>query len=98
VVAHDIVGAEPPPPAVPYFWSDRFGLKIQGVGRPELGDSVVPLRGEGLAGGALKGTVAGYFAGDRLVAVVGFGAAKWVIRYRALVAKGADRAEAVAVA
>jgi NADPH-dependent 2,4-dienoyl-CoA reductase/sulfur reductase-like enzyme len=98
VVARDIVGAEPPPPAVPYFWSDQFGLKIQGVGRPELGDSVVPLRGDGLAGGALKGTVAGYFAGDRLVAVVGFGAAKWVIRYRALVAKGADRAEAVTVA
>ncbi|HVW43367.1 MAG TPA: FAD-dependent oxidoreductase [Amycolatopsis sp.] len=97
VVARDIAGAEPPAPTVPYFWSDQFGLKIQGIGRPELGEAVVQLKGEGLTGGAIKGTVAGYFAGDRLVGVVGFGAAKWVARYRALVGKGADRAEALAL-
>lgn len=97
VVARDIAGAEPPPATVPYFWSDQFGLKIQGIGRPELGDEVVQVKGEGLTGGPVKGTVAGYFAGDRLVGVVGFGAAKWVARYRALVAKGADRTEALAM-
>ena len=37
VVARDILGADPPPPAVPYFWSDQFGLKIQLLGRPEGG-------------------------------------------------------------
>ena len=97
VVARDIVGAEPPAPTVPYFWSDQFGLKIQGVGHPDLADGVVPLKGEGMSGGTIKGTVAGYFAGDRLVAAVGFGAAKWVARYRGLVAKGADRAEVLAM-
>ncbi|MER5915277.1 FAD-dependent oxidoreductase [Streptomyces sp. NPDC001982] len=97
IVACDIVGAEPPEPTVPYFWSDQFGLKIQGLGRTELGDSVAALQGEGLSGGAIKGTVAGYFAGDRLVAVVGFGAAKWVVRYRVLVDKGAERAEVFAL-
>ncbi|WP_236796088.1 FAD-dependent oxidoreductase [Amycolatopsis sp. GM8] len=97
VVARDIVGAEPQPRGLPYFWSDQFGLKIQGIGHPDLGDTVVRLKGEGLAGGAVKGTVAGYFADERLVGVVGFGAAKWVARYRALVGKGADRAEALAL-
>lgn len=96
VVARDIVGAERPPPSMPYFWSDQFGLKIQGIGRPELGDNVAQLQGEGLSGGPIKGTAVGYFAGDRLVGVVGFGAAKWVARYRSLVAKGAGRAEVLA--
>ena len=92
VVARDILGAEPPPPAVPYFWSDQFGLKIQLIGRPETADSVVPLHGSGFDDGPVRGTVAGYLAGDRLVAVVGFGAARFIARYRALVAEGADRA------
>lgn len=92
VVARDILGAEPPPPTVPYFWSDQFGLKIQLIGRPETADSVVPLHGTGFDGGPVRGTVAGYLAGDRLVAVVGFGAARFIARYRALVAEGADRA------
>ncbi|MGI5128508.1 NAD(P)/FAD-dependent oxidoreductase [Pseudonocardia sp. CA-107938] len=92
VVARDILGAELPPPAVPYFWSDQFGLKIQLIGRPELADSVVPLHGSGFDGGPVRGTVAGYLAGDRLVAVAGFGAARFIARYRPLVAEGADRA------
>ncbi|MHA6796353.1 NAD(P)/FAD-dependent oxidoreductase [Pseudonocardia bannensis] len=98
VVACAIAGAEPPPPTVPYFWSDQFGLKIQLIGRPELADSTLALHGSGLSGGAVKGTVVGYLAGDRLVAVVGFGAARLVARYRALVANGANRAEALSTA
>jgi 3-phenylpropionate/trans-cinnamate dioxygenase ferredoxin reductase subunit len=89
VVARDILGAAPPPPTVPYFWSDQFGLKIQLLGRPELADAVVPLHGEGFDGGPVRGTVAGYLDGDRLVAVVGFGAARIVTRYRMQVAEGA---------
>jgi len=91
VVARAITGTEPPPPAVPYFWSDQFGLKIQLIGRPDLADSLEQLHGEGLTGGPIKGTVVGYFAGDRLVAVAGFGAARHVVRYRALLLAGATR-------
>ena len=97
-VAHDILGVEPPPPTVPYFWSDQFGLKIQLVGHPDGADEVLPLLGAGLDGGAVRGTVAGYLAGGRLVAVAGFGAARHVARFRALVADGADRAAALELA
>lgn len=92
VVARDILGAPPPAPTVPYFWSDQFGLKIQLVGRPERADAVLPLHGAGFDGGAVRGTVAAYLAGGRLVAVVGFGAARFIARYRPLVAENADRA------
>jgi NADPH-dependent 2,4-dienoyl-CoA reductase/sulfur reductase-like enzyme len=95
VVARDITGAEAPPATVPYFWSDQFGLKIQLIGRPDLADSVLPLHGEGLAGGPVKGTVVGYLAGEKLVAVAGFGAARYVVRYRAPLLAGADRAAAL---
>ncbi|GAA5132017.1 NAD(P)/FAD-dependent oxidoreductase [Pseudonocardia adelaidensis] len=94
VVARDVLAAAPPPPTVPYCWSDQFGLKIQILGRPELGDEVVPLHGAGLDGGPVRGTVAAYVAGDRVVAVAGFGAARLVARYRPLVASGARLSEA----
>lgn len=94
VVAADIVGVAPPPPAVPYFWSDQFGLTIALIGRPELADATLPLHGSGLDGGAVRGTVVGYLAGARLVAVVGFGAARLIARYRPLVAAGVQRAVA----
>lgn len=42
----------------------------------------------------MRGTVAAYVAGDRVVAVVGFGAARLVARYRPLVAAGAPAREA----
>ncbi len=92
IVARDILGAELPPVTVPYFWSDQFGLKIQLIGRPESADSVVPLHGTGYDGGPVRGTVVGYLEGDRLVAVAGFGAARFIARYRPLVADRADRA------
>jgi NADPH-dependent 2,4-dienoyl-CoA reductase/sulfur reductase-like enzyme len=98
VVARDILGGEPPPATVPYFWSDQFGLKIQLLGRPEDAVDVVPLHGDGLDGGAIRGTVAGYLADDRLVAVAGFGAARRIVRYRQLLAAGATRAEVLAMA
>lgn len=93
VVARDILGAEPPAPTLPYFWSDQFGLKIQLIGHPDLADSVTSLHGEGLGGGPVKGTVLGYFTGDELVAVAAFGAAAKLVRYRALLSTGADRAK-----
>ncbi|MGQ0572929.1 MAG: NAD(P)/FAD-dependent oxidoreductase [Pseudonocardia sp.] len=97
-VARDVAGAAPPAPAVPYFWSDQFGTKIQLFGRPDRADAVVALRGDGLAGGTVHGTVVGYTAGERLVAVLGFGAPRVVVRLRPLVARGASRAETEAAA
>ena len=98
VVASGLLGLPGPPPAVPYVWSDQFGLKIQSVGRPDLADTVVPLHGDGLGGGPIAGTLVGYFAEDTLVGVVGFGAARHLLRYRPLVAAGADRATVLAAA
>ena len=97
-VAHDVLGVDPPAATVPYFWSDQFGLKLQLVGRPYRAEEVLALHGEGLDGGAVRGTVAGYLAGGRLVAVAGFGAARYVARYRAAVAEGADRAAVLGTA
>jgi NADPH-dependent 2,4-dienoyl-CoA reductase/sulfur reductase-like enzyme len=98
-VARDILGERPPPPRVPYFWSDQFGLKIQLLGRPEHTDTLLPLHGDGLAGGAVKGTVVGMLAADgRLAAVAGFGAARLVARYRPLLQEGADRTAALELA
>jgi NADPH-dependent 2,4-dienoyl-CoA reductase/sulfur reductase-like enzyme len=94
-VARDILGEPLPPAPVPYFWSDQFGLKIQLIGRPEHADALLPLHGDGLAGGAVKGTVVGMLAAERLVAVAGFGAARLVVRYRALLQAQADRTDAL---
>jgi 3-phenylpropionate/trans-cinnamate dioxygenase ferredoxin reductase subunit len=98
IAARDVLGAPLPQAAVPYCWSDQFGLKIQILGRPELGAEVVQLHGAGLDGGPVRGTVAAYVAGDRVVAVAGFGAARLVARYRPLVAAGAPLSEARATA
>jgi NADPH-dependent 2,4-dienoyl-CoA reductase/sulfur reductase-like enzyme len=92
VVARAITGTEAPPAAVPYFWSDQFGLKIQLIGRPDVADEILPLRGEGLSGGAIKGTVVGYLREGVLVAVAGFGAARYIARFRALLTQPTDRA------
>lgn len=91
VVARAITGTEAPVATVPYIWSDQFGLKIQVIGEPGQADSVQQLLGEGLDGGPIKGTVVGYFADDRLVAVAGFGAARYVVRFRALLQEKAPR-------
>ena len=38
--AHGILGLDPPPPTVPGFWSDQYGLRIQLVGRPAGADAL----------------------------------------------------------
>lgn len=74
---------------VPYFWSDQYGLTLQLIGRAELASAVEVLHDPG----TIKGTVAGYFAGGRLVAVLAFHAPRLLNRYRTLVAAGASENE-----
>lgn len=74
---------------VPYFWSDQYGLTLQLIGRAELASTVEVLHDPG----TIKGTVAGYFASGRLVAVLAFHAPRLLNRYRALVAAGASENE-----
>jgi 3-phenylpropionate/trans-cinnamate dioxygenase ferredoxin reductase subunit len=98
VAAADVLDTAAPPATVPYFWSDQFGCKIQLIGRADRADAVVGLLGGGPAGGPVRGTVLGHLRGDELVAVTGFGAARHVARFRALVGGGATRADAEALA
>lgn len=74
---------------MPYFWSDQYGLTLQLIGRCDLATSVEVLHDPGM----IKGTVAGYFADDRLVAVLAFQAPRLLNRYRKMVAAGASRHE-----
>ncbi|HKR51174.1 MAG TPA: FAD-dependent oxidoreductase [Pseudonocardiaceae bacterium] len=80
--------------AVPYFWSDQYGLTLQLVGRCDVGTSVEMLHDPGV----IKGTVAGYFRAGTLVAVLAFHAPRLLNRYRRLVAAGADEREVRATA
>jgi NADPH-dependent 2,4-dienoyl-CoA reductase/sulfur reductase-like enzyme len=74
---------------VPYFWSDQYGLTLQLIGRCDLATSVEVLHNPGM----IKGTVAGYFAGDHLVAVLAFHAPRLLNRYRRMVTTGASKHE-----
>lgn len=98
VVAQDILGLPRPAAAPPYFWSDQFGLRIQLAGWPELAETAEPLHGSGTAGGPVRGSVLGYFADGRLMAVAAFGAARLLTRYRPLLAARASRADTLALA
>ncbi len=91
VVAQRIAGREitRQADAVPYFWSDQYGLTLQLVGRCDRATSVEVLHDPGV----IKGTVAGYFAGGALVAVLAFQAPRLLNRYRRLVAAGASEHE-----
>ncbi|MDQ2881192.1 MAG: FAD-dependent oxidoreductase [Actinomycetota bacterium] len=91
VVAQHIAGAEVTrlADAVPYFWSDQYGLTLQLIGRCDLATSVEVLHDPGV----IKGTVAGYFADGALVAVLAFHAPRLLNRYRRLVAAGTSEQE-----
>jgi len=39
--AKAMLGEQPGPPPLPSFWSDQYGVRIQSVGHPHRGDSVV---------------------------------------------------------
>jgi NADPH-dependent 2,4-dienoyl-CoA reductase/sulfur reductase-like enzyme len=100
VVAQTLIGdlsgrpRDPAVPLLPYFWSDQFGRKVQLLGRPGLADSVELLHGEEPAdpeAPAPRKLLAGYFAGDELVAIAGISAPALLGRYRPLLNAGASR-------
>lgn len=97
MVAADILRNETPEMPPPYVWSDQFGLKIQLLGRTDIADEVVALEGDGLAGGAVMGTVLGYRRQGNLVAVVAFGAPARFARHRDDVIEGTKAITTVAV-
>ncbi|MGH3943385.1 MAG: NAD(P)/FAD-dependent oxidoreductase [Pseudonocardiaceae bacterium] len=87
VVAQQIIGAESirPADAIPYFWSDQYGLKLQLIGRPDRATSVEVLHDPGV----IKGTVAGYFSDNTLVAALAFHSPRLLNRCRMLIREGA---------
>lgn len=93
-VGHTIMRADAPklPPAVPYFWSDQFGVRLQSLGRPRGADEV-RLRHGGWGSGDF---VALYRKADQLVGAVGANAARTLMPYRALIERGERWSSALA--
>jgi len=85
-------GARPEFAAVPYFWSDQYGHKIQVLGSPQPGDETVVVDGtlEELAFVVLFGR------SGRLSGALGFSRAKVLMNYLPLLEAGASFADALA--
>jgi 3-phenylpropionate/trans-cinnamate dioxygenase ferredoxin reductase subunit len=90
-VAAVILGQELPPPDVPYWWSDQYDVMLQGLGHPSPDDDVALL-----AWGPKARPVAVYSSQGRLTGLVGFSAARAIMRLRPEVAAGVDAAEVLA--
>jgi 3-phenylpropionate/trans-cinnamate dioxygenase ferredoxin reductase component len=81
-VAAVILGQEPSAADLPYWWSDQYDLKLQGLGAPGPDDDV-----HLISWGPKARTVALYAHDGRLTGVVGFSAA--AMRLRADITAGA---------
>ncbi|MFI5958891.1 NAD(P)/FAD-dependent oxidoreductase [Cryptosporangium sp. NPDC051539] len=81
-VAATITGQAAPPAGVPYWWSDQYGYKLQGLGDPRPDDQVTEFRW-----GAKQRPVALYSRDGRLTGAVGFSAAGFVMRLRDPIAR-----------
>jgi 3-phenylpropionate/trans-cinnamate dioxygenase ferredoxin reductase subunit len=82
-VAAAILEQEPPFAEPPYWWSDQYDIKLQGLGAPGPDDDV-----HLITWGPRARTVALYARDGRLTGVVGFSAASAVMRLRADIAAG----------
>lgn len=91
VVAAAILGERAPLAAVPYWWSDQYDLKLQGLGHARSDDDV-----QVVEVGPRSRPLALYSRQGRLTGVVGFSAAKFVMQLRSQVADGAPVAEVLA--
>ena len=90
-VAAAILGQEPPPAELAYWWSDQYDIKLQGIGAPGPDDDV-----HLITWGAKARTVALYARDGHLTGVVGFSAAAAVMRLRADIAAGGAIDDALA--
>ena len=89
VAAHNMLagqGQQRPHIDVPAFWSSQFDVSIKSVGVPTAGDQVMFVQGSPERGSF----VAAYGKRGRLVAAVGFDQGKWLQRYEAMIAMGAE--------
>ncbi|MFN3352252.1 MAG: NAD(P)/FAD-dependent oxidoreductase [Brevundimonas sp.] len=78
-----IVGRSPPPPEVPWFWSDQYDLKLQMAGLPGAADRIVTRGDPDAAPFAVF-----HLKGDRLVCVEAVNAPAEFMGGRQLIAKG----------
>jgi 3-phenylpropionate/trans-cinnamate dioxygenase ferredoxin reductase subunit len=83
-VAAVILGQQPAAADLPYWWSDQYDIKLQGLGAPGPDDDV-----HLVSWGPKARTVALYAHDGRLTGVVGFSAARAVMRLRADITAGA---------
>ncbi len=70
-----ILGSAPPAAEPPYWWSDQYDVKFQGVGEVDDADEVVVGRAE-------EGLIGLFGRSGRVVGVVGMGAPAQVMRLR----------------
>lgn len=80
------------PQAVPYFWSDQCGVRLQSLGRLRGADEIVLAWG----GWDDRDFVALYRGGDRLIGAVGANAARRLMPYRMLIERREPWEEAIA--
>lgn len=85
VVAAAILGEPVPFIGPPYWWSDQYDVKLQGLGQVEPGDDVVVVEA-----GARKRPLAVYSRGGRLTGVVGFSNAAAVFALKDRIVEGAS--------
>ncbi len=88
-VAGAILGSNDPISTPPYWWSDQYDVKLQGLGEARSDDDV-----EIVTAGPRQKQVALYSREGRLTGVVGFSAGALVFKLRAAVLAGASLAEA----
>jgi 3-phenylpropionate/trans-cinnamate dioxygenase ferredoxin reductase subunit len=90
-VADAILGERRPVTGPPYWWSDQYDVKLQGLGRVEPGDDVVVVEA-----GARKRPLALYSRDGRLTGAVGFSNAAAVFALRDRIVAGAPVDEVLA--
>lgn len=92
LVAGAILGQPAPLDVAPYWWSDQYDVKLQGVGLPAADDDVTMLEV-----GARSRPLALYSRDGRVTAAVGFSAAAAVMKLRPAVADRATLEQARAL-
>ena len=90
-VAAGILGEKQPVTAAPYWWSDQYDLKLQGLGEARSDDDV-----QVVTVGPRAKELALYSRDGLLTGVVGFSAGAFVFKLRDHVSRSAPVAEVLA--